>query len=265
MITHKFGMAEDNSTYVYTEDVSETAKPSTQVTKGTLRMSNVSAPVMKPSAKWQRKIKLLPDSIADMTSVDSHRQVISEELKTYEKSLHVVSRVKGIGQNNKDIVLDHLTTDQVCLFARNIGVPNLGLKNKFACLLAIASHFKFQQQLSNFGLSPPARANQTTANICRAVNVIYSEQLIEDLKKSTIGKVGQIMNPGIPTTISGQGRQWHITIDWIMMSWKTDLQNTQLLQFLKIMSQQQMMTLQPSLFPMTILYLLSWTQMKKST
>ena len=184
-----FGMVEDDSTYIYTEDVSESAKPSTPVTKGTLQMSNISTPATKPSVKWQRKIKLLPDSIADMTSVDSHHLVMSEELdshsksKTYGKSLHVVSRVKGIGQNDKDIVLDQLTTDQVCLFARNIGVPNLGSKNKFVCYLAIASHFEFQQQLSNFGLSPTAQANQTTANVCRAVNVIFSEQFIKDLKK----------------------------------------------------------------------------------
>ena len=58
--------------------------------------------------------------------------------------LHVVSRVKGIGQNDEDIVLDQLTTDQVRLFARNIGVPNLGLKNKFVCHLAIVLHFEFQ-------------------------------------------------------------------------------------------------------------------------
>ena len=117
---------------------------------------------MKPSVKQQRKIKLLPNSIADMKSADSHHLVILEELdphsksKTYGKSLHVMSRVKGIGQNNEDIVLDHLTTDQVCLFARNISVPNLGSKNKFVCHLAIASQFEFQQQLSNFGLSPTA-------------------------------------------------------------------------------------------------------------
>ena len=152
-------------------------------------MSNMSTPVTKPSGKGQRKIKLLPDPIANMTSRDSHCQIILEELdphsksKTYGKSMHVVSRVKGIGQNDDNIVLDHLTTDQVHLFARNIGVPNLGSKNKFVCHLAIVSHFKFQHQLSNFGLSPTTWANQTTANICRAVNVIFSKQFIEDLKK----------------------------------------------------------------------------------
>ena len=182
-------MAEDDSTYVFTEDVSETAKPSTPVTKATFRISDMATPAMKPSAKWQRKIKPLPDPIAEMTSADSHRLIISEELdphsksKTYGKSMHVVSRVKGIEPNDDNVVLDHLTTDQVRLFARNIGVPNLGSKNKFVCCLAMASHFEFQHQLSSFSLSPTAQANQTTANVCRAVNVIFSDQFIEELKK----------------------------------------------------------------------------------
>ena len=96
-------MAEDDSTYVLTDDVSETvqpSKPSTLVTKSTLRICDMETPVTKPSAKRQRKIKPLPDPIAEMTSADSHRLVISEELdphsksKTYGKSMRVVSRVK---------------------------------------------------------------------------------------------------------------------------------------------------------------------------
>ena len=43
--------------------------------------------------------------------------ILSSKSKTYGKSMHVVSRVKGIEQNNDDIVLDHLATDQVHLFA----------------------------------------------------------------------------------------------------------------------------------------------------
>ena len=186
-------MAEDDSTYVFTEDVSESAeslKPSTPAAKSMLRICDMVTPVTKPSAKRQRKIKPLPDSIAEMTSANSHRLVVSEELdphsksKTYGKSMCVVSRVKGIKPNDDDIIfLDHLTTDQVRLFARNVGVPNLGSNNKFVCRLAMVSHFEFQHQLSSFGLSPTARANQTTANVCRAVNVIFSNQFIEELKK----------------------------------------------------------------------------------
>ena len=59
--------------------------------------------------------------------------------------MRVVSRVKGIEPNDANVVLDHLTTDQVRLFSRNIGVPSLGSKNKFVCRLAMASHFEFQQ------------------------------------------------------------------------------------------------------------------------
>ena len=73
-------MVEDDSTFVYTKEVSESAKPSTPVTKGTLKMSTMSIPGTNSSAKWQRKIKPLPDSIADMTSVDSHCLVMMEEL-----------------------------------------------------------------------------------------------------------------------------------------------------------------------------------------
>ena len=149
----------------------------------------MATPMTKPSARRQTKIKLLPNPIVEMTSADSHRLIISEELdphsksKTYGKSMCVVSRVKGIKPNDDDVVLDHLTTDQVHLFARNIGVPNLDSKNKFVCHLAMVSHFEFQHQLSSFGLSPTAWVNQTTANVCRAVNVIFSDQFIEELKK----------------------------------------------------------------------------------
>ena len=162
-------MAEDGSTYVFIEDVSKTAKPSTPVTKATLRICNMATPITKPSAKKQRKIKPLPDPIAEMTSANSHLLIMSEELdphsksKTYGKSMCVVSRVKGIEPNDNDVVLDHLTTDQVCLFARTVGVPNLGSKYKFICCLAMASHFEFQHQLNSFGLSPTARVNKTTA------------------------------------------------------------------------------------------------------
>ena len=130
------------------------------MTKSTLRIFDMATPVTKPSAKRQMKIKPLPNPIAEMTSTDSHRLFILEELdphsksKTYGKSMHVVSRVKGIEPNDDDVILDHLTTDQVILFARNIGVPKLGSKNKFVCRLAMASHFEFQHQLSSFGLSP---------------------------------------------------------------------------------------------------------------
>ena len=136
--------------------------------KSTLRICDMATPVMKPSAKRQRKIKPLPDSIAEMTSADNHRLVISEELdphsksKTYGKSMRVVSRVKGINPNDDDIILDHLTTDQVHLFARNVGVPNLGSKNKFVCRLAMV-------HTSNFNIN-------SLASVCLPLHVQTKQQ-----------------------------------------------------------------------------------------
>ena len=129
-------MAEDDSTYVFTEDVSETAKPSTSVTKATLGICNMATPVMKPLVKRQRKIKPLPDPIAEMTSADSHHLIILEELdphsksKTYGKSMRVVSRVKGIEQNDDDIVLDHLTPDQVHFICKKYWCPKPWFKKQ---------------------------------------------------------------------------------------------------------------------------------------
>ena len=60
----------------------------------------------------------------------------------------------------------------------------------------MASHFEFQHQLSSFGLSPTAWANQTTANVCRAVNVIFSDQFIEELKKVNDKKSQADHKPG---------------------------------------------------------------------
>ena len=202
-----------------------------------------------------------------MTSVDSHHLVMSEELDPDSKSktsLHVVSRAKGIGQNDEDIVLDQLTTDQVRLFGRVIGVPNLGSKNKFVCCLAIALH-KFQQQLSNFGLSPTSQANQTTANVCRAVNVIFSKQFIEDLKK--------VNNRKSQADHESRNTHKHFWIRAAMAYNKrldddvVDDQSTEhsAVAFPEDISQQQMMTLQPLLFCTTIPYLQSWRQMKKLT
>ena len=69
-------MAEDDTTYIFTEDVSETAKPSTPVTKAMLRLCDMVTSVTKPSAKRQRKIKPLSDPTPEMTSTDSHHVII---------------------------------------------------------------------------------------------------------------------------------------------------------------------------------------------
>ena len=91
--------------------------------------------------------------------------------------MHVVSRVKGIGQNDDDIVLDHLTTDQVHLFARNIGAQTwvrrtslfvtwqlhhtLNSSSNYQILVYLPLHRQTKQQQMFAGLSMSSLANNS--------------------------------------------------------------------------------------------------------
>ena len=50
---------------------------------------------------------------------------------TYGKPFQVATSVKGKPPENSVIVLNKLTTDQVCVFGRNMGVPGCSSKSKF--------------------------------------------------------------------------------------------------------------------------------------
>ena len=101
---------------------------------------------------------------------------------TYGKLFHVTTSVKGKPPDNSVVVLNKLTTDQVCVFGRNMGVPGYFSKLKFLCHVAIAHHFDFHNRLGKNGLSPSAQANQTISNLCRAINVVFSDSFVNGLK-----------------------------------------------------------------------------------
>ena len=142
--------------------------------------------LIKP-AKRQWKIKALPDVIASHTEEDKDLIIISEEIdphqrsSTYGKPFHVTTSVKGKPPDNSLIVLNKLTTDQVHVFGRNMGVPGCFSKSKFLCHVAIANHFDFHNRLGKYGLSPTARANQTTSNLCRAIKMVFSDSFVNGL------------------------------------------------------------------------------------
>ena len=77
--------------------------------------------------------------------------IISEEINphqkgsTYGKPFHVVTSVKGKPPDESVVILSKLTTDQVCVFGRNMGVPSCFPKSKFLCHVAIAQHFDFHE------------------------------------------------------------------------------------------------------------------------
>ena len=88
--------------------------------------------------------------------------IISEEINphqrssTYGKPFHVTTSVKGKPPDNSVVVLNKLTTDQVHVFGRNMGVPGYFSKSKFLCCVNIAHHFNFCNRLGKYGLSPTA-------------------------------------------------------------------------------------------------------------
>ena len=76
---------------------------------------------IKP-AKRQREINALPDVIASHTEEDKDLIIILEEIdphqrsSTYGKPFRIATSVKGKPPDNSLIVLNKLTTDQVCVF-----------------------------------------------------------------------------------------------------------------------------------------------------
>ena len=116
------------------------------------------------------------DLIIILEEIDSH-----QKSSTYGKPFHVATSVKGKPPDESVVILSKLTTDQVHVFGRSMGAPGYFSKSKFLCHVAIAQHFDCHQQLGWYGLSPTARANQTICNLCRAINVVLSESLVNDL------------------------------------------------------------------------------------
>ena len=113
--------------------------------------------------------------------------IISEEIdphqisSTYGKPFRIATSVKWKPPDNSLIVLNKLTTDQDHVFGRNMGVPGCFAKSKFLCHVAIANHSDFHNRLGKYGLSPTARANQTTSNLCRAMNMVFSDSFVNGL------------------------------------------------------------------------------------
>ena len=125
--------------------------------------------------------------------------------------------MKGKPPDNSLIMLNKLTTDQVGVFGRNMGVPGCFSKLKFLCHVAIANHFDFRNRLGKYGLSPTAQANQTTSNLCRAINMVFSNNFLNGLKMVNNKKADMTMKQVTLTNTSGFVPIWLTTIVMMMM------------------------------------------------
>ena len=127
--------------------------------------------------------------------------------------------------DNSVVVLNKFTTDQVHVFGRNMEVPGCFSKSKFLCHVAIAHHFDFHNRLGKYRLSPTAQANQTTSNLCRAINMVFSDSSMNGLKLSMTRKADMTMKPVTHTSTSGFVPLLLTRIDktmmWYVMSMKS--------------------------------------------
>jgi hypothetical protein len=78
--------------------------------------------------------------------------------------------------------LSGLTVDNLRNLCMSLGIPNTGSLSKFNCRKAIAAYFWYQESLANIGIRPTSHAARITSTVCRAVNVVFSADFIEDFK-----------------------------------------------------------------------------------
>jgi hypothetical protein len=144
--------------------------------------------VSNPPTK-KRKVKSLPAAIlATLSDKDKDRFTFALECdpnpksKNYGKEYNVVQKVKVTKDTDNDEYFD-LTTlnqDQIRVLCRNIGVTNCGSSSKFVCRKTIAAYLQYRESLQKVGLAPTSHSSRVTSTVCRAVNVVFSSQFIDD-------------------------------------------------------------------------------------
>jgi hypothetical protein len=147
-------------------------------------MDNARTP---PASNKKRKTKALPSELANLTDDDRSRFGIALELdpnprsKTFGAEFLVAQTVtvkvdgRDVPFQLKSMIVDHLR--QLC---KNVGVINCGSYNKFDCRKNLATFFAYQDELERKGLTATSTASRLTSTICRAVNVVFSEQFVDD-------------------------------------------------------------------------------------
>jgi hypothetical protein len=146
----------------------------------------------EPKKKKARKIKPLPVELASLNDKDKDKFVVvlecdpNQKSDTFGQEFHVIRKVTiaAADPNSQptSFDVDSLSLDQIRQLCKNVGVTNCGSMNKFQCRKAIAMYFHYRDNLEKKGLSATSYAARITSTICRAVNVVFSDQFIEDFK-----------------------------------------------------------------------------------
>jgi hypothetical protein len=132
----------------------------------------------------------LPVSLSFLTDRDRNKFHLALEVdanpksQTYGQSFLCVQSVLVPNEEGIDTPYDlkSLFTVPLRTLCKNLGIANCGSKNKFELRKAIALFFTYQDKLEANGLNPSSHAGRLTSTLCRAINVVFSEQFIESFK-----------------------------------------------------------------------------------
>jgi hypothetical protein len=144
-----------------------------------------------PKKKGPRKMNPLPKGMEDITEKDSLCFVLSLECDANPKSESVGQEfLVAQGYNSVDddgnpvtVDLKVLSLDQLRFICRKVGISHVASLNKFACRKQIAVWCKYQLKLRDSGLSASSYTSRITSNICRAINVVFSSEFVDEFNK----------------------------------------------------------------------------------
>jgi hypothetical protein len=122
--------------------------------------------------KKQRKSKEFPAELSFLTDKDRDKFELVLEIDTNGDD----SATTTIYQ------LGTLSIDNLRKLCKNIGVVNCGSHNKYNCRKAIATYFKYQDKLVATGMTPSSHSSRVTSTVCRAVNVVFSTEFVEEFR-----------------------------------------------------------------------------------
>ena len=145
----------------------------------------------KPKGR-KKTTKPLPSDLALLTDDDQQKFTLALEIDPNQKS-------KGLGKefmaaqsvyirpasaDEPPVVynLKQLLVEHICKLCSNLGITNCGSQNNFNCQKAIATCVRYGDALHGTGMKHRARASVLTSTVCRAINVVFSDEFIEDFK-----------------------------------------------------------------------------------
>ena len=142
------------------------------------------------TTQQQRRTTAFPPELAWVTDQDRKNFALGLEVDSNRKSKNyvqenLVAQTVTVTLNFKEIVanLTVLTVSHLRQLCKNLGIMNCGSLSKYEIRRAIATYFSYQERLEKNGMLPSSTASRMTSTVCCAVNIIFSENFIEDFKQ----------------------------------------------------------------------------------